>query len=271
MEEVFDRKTKKIQKEIAYGEKWIKLLYSSNFFLIKFFLYCITKFSFFSKLYGIFQKTKISKKKIVPFVKEYDIDVEEFEKTIEEFTSFNDFFIRKLKSDTRPIEKDPLIASLPVDGRYLVFQDISTADGFFVKGKKFQLNELLNDDVLAKDYENGSMVLARLSPSDYHRFHFPISCIANKARLINGTYFSVNPMALRKNISILSENKRMLTVLTSEIFGNVLCVEIGATNVGSITQTYIPGKTYNKGGEKGFFSFGGSSCILLFEKRENTF
>jgi phosphatidylserine decarboxylase len=139
------------------------------------------------------------------------------------------------------------------------------SDGFIVKGKKFSLETLLQDSDLAKQYANGSMVIARLCPTDYHRFHFPCNCIPERSYNIAGDLFSVNPLALRKNIHILSQNKRQITILHSKNFGKILFIEVGATYVGSIHQTFVPGEPYAKGDEKGYFSFGGSSLILLFE------
>jgi phosphatidylserine decarboxylase len=147
----------------------------------------------------------------------------------------------------------------------LVFPNIAEADGFWVKGKKFSLEALLQDRELSKRYEQGAMVIARLCPVDYHRFHFPVECVPGPAHLINGSLYSVNPMALKRTIEILSENKRMLTKLKTKDFKEVLFIEVGATYVGSIHQTYASGATYLKGEEKGYFSFGGSCLILLFE------
>jgi phosphatidylserine decarboxylase len=86
------------------------------------------------------------------------------------------------------------------------------------------------------------------------------------AQLINGPLFSVNPIALYKNFLILQENKRMITLINSDKFGQVSYIEIGATNVGSIHQTYKANSPLHKGDEKGYFSFGGSCVVLLFEK-----
>ena len=57
----------------------------------------------------------------------------------------------------------------------------------------------------------------------------------------------------------------MLTKLVTEDLGTVLLLEIGATNVGSIQQTFTPGQAVEKGAEKGYFEFGGSSTMTLFE------
>src|SRR6202044_707631 len=107
------------------------------------------------------------------------------------------------------------------------------------------------NDALAEQFANGSVVLARLCPCDYHRFHFPCDAIPGPAKLINGPLYSVNPIALCKNLSILSENKRMITELETDHFGKVLYIEVGATNVGSIHQTFTPYQRYKKGDEKG--------------------
>ncbi len=110
------------------------------------------------------------------------------------------------------------------------------------------------------------MAIVRLCPSDYHRFHFPCDGTPSKARLINGALYSVNPMALRKRISILAENKRMITEIDTERFGTILYIEIGATSVGTICQTFTPELRVEKGEEKGYFEFGGSCIVLLFER-----
>ncbi len=59
-------------------------------------------------------------------------------------------------------------------------------------------------------------------------------------------------------------NKREYTVITNDRFGKVVMAEVGATMVGSIIQTYV-GNTVAKGEEKGYFKFGGSTVVLLFE------
>lgn len=262
-----DRSTGKQETEKVYGEWALSLLYGHHFLsrsvgaLLRWF----SRIPLFSSFYGWLQKTKSSSKKIRPFVDAFAVDSSEFAEDIDAFDSFNDFFIRKLKSGMRPIAQGDDRAVLPADGRYLVYPDISLADGFLVKGKKFSLAPFLQDDALAKTYQNGSMVLARLCPVDYHRFHFPIDCVPSEPRKINGFLYSVNPVALKRNIEIFCENRRVVTQLESEVFGKVLFVEVGATNVGTICQTFIAGKKVLKGDEKGYFSFGGSAIAILFE------
>jgi phosphatidylserine decarboxylase len=148
-----------------------------------------------------------------------------------------------------------------------VFENIDKCDGFFIKGVKFDLREFLLDDALYEQFKQGSMAIIRLAPCDYHRFHFPFNCVPQGSSSIDGTLYSVNPMALKQDIGILTRNKREKTLLQTKLFGQVLYVEIGATCVGTIHQTFVPQEPYAKGDEKGYFSFGGSCLVLLFEPR----
>lgn len=267
-----DRETGQKTEEKVYGQKALSFLYGKGFvakFFSIFFLPLFCKVPFISKFYGFLQKTKKSKKKIVPFIKKFEMDISEFKKDVPSFASFNDFFIRELKKEARPISNSKAI--LPADARYLFFQDISKLDHFFVKDARFDLSSFLNSKELADEYDGASMVFARLCPTDYHRFHFPIDCTPGDTKLINGSLYSVNPIALKKDLSILWQNKRVLTFLQSGLFGQVLFLEIGATCVGTIHQTYTPGGFYKKGEEKGYFSFGGSSLVMLFKKGKISF
>lgn len=262
-----DRLTKKTEKEKVYGKIYIELLYGNTFIswlLALTLLPLLCKIPLFSRLYGHLQKSHFSKRKIKPFIEKYNIDATEFLDPVDSFQSFNDFFIRKLKPSSRPFVEDDEVAILPADARYLAYPNIHSSEGFLVKGKKFSLEELLQNSTVAHKYLFGSMIIARLCPVDYHRFHFPCHCVPNDPRLINGHLYSVNPTALKKNINILTENKRMITELHTKRFGTILYIEVGATYVGSITQTFTPAEHCAKGDEKGYFSFGGSCLILLF-------
>ncbi len=264
-----DRKTKEIEEEKVYGMYFISLLYGKkrlSKFCYKVLLPLFYKNAWLSNIYGCFQKMPLSKRKVKPFIEHFCVDSSEFAK--KSFSSFNDFFIRKLKKEARPISKN---LCMPADGRYLVFPSISNAKGFFIKGTKFDLKKLLASDELYQRYKDGSMVIARLCPTDYHRYHFPCDCTPGAPKLINGYLYSVNPIALRKNIEILQQNKRVITSLQSNDYGQIQYLEIGATHVGSIKNTFTPDKSYQKGDEKGYFEFGGSCLVLLFEKDKITF
>lgn len=265
-----DRLTGKLEQENVYGSNALHFIYGDD--LISRLvgtplLHGLVRYPFFSALYGWWQKQPWTKRKIQPFVDKFHVDLSEFEKSSPaEFESFNDFFTRKLKPHARSIPKEKDIAIIPADGRFLFYPNIDETDGFVVKGEKFNLRALLENDNLANQYRDGTMVMARLCPSDYHRYHFPCDCIPSPTSIINGWLYSVNPIAIKKDVHIFTQNKRALCTLETECFGRVLFLEIGATNVGSINETYMPNQVCAKGSEKGFFEFGASSLILLFEK-----
>lgn len=259
-----DRETGKEKEEEIYGGEYLRFLYGDTS-LGKWLCHLLSKRPFFSHFYGFCQKLSITKRKILPFIKNFSIDTSEFLEGVHTFSSFNAFFIRKLKPSVRPIARGAEWAIIPADGRYLVFPNLSKLDGIHVKGQTLSLGQLLKDEPLAHRYKEGSLVIARLAPVDYHRFHFPVTCTPSKPKLIQGPLYSVNPIALRQRISILAENKREITTLKTAEFGTLLFIEVGATHVGTIHQTFAPGELYAKGDEKGYFSFGGSSILLLFE------
>jgi len=268
MKEIFyiDRESGEKLKEAVYGEKALLFLYNDKWF-VKIFsrpiLAILCRFHLFSRIYGWIQKKSFTKKKIKPFVQRFDLNEKEFVE--KKFTSFNDFFTRKLVPSARPIDSRQDVAVMPADGRYLAYQNSDEIKKIFIKGERFTLSEFLKDEALSEKYSKGPIVIARLCPIDYHRFHFPFDCTPSKSKCINGKLHSVNPIALWENIKYLGENKRVVTKLKSDKFGEVLFVEIGAINVGSIHQTFSPNSHQAKGKEKGYFSFGGSCIVMLFE------
>lgn len=263
-----DRALGERNTEKVYGSAALKLLYGNDIvskLLGAPLLQLLSKVPLFSALYGYWQALPLTKSKISPFIRDFHVDASEFLDKVDSFRSFNEFFIRKLKKEARPIAPGDTVAVIPADGRYLFYPNIAECSGFIVKGQKFELSTLLEDPVLAAEYAQGAMVIARLCPSDYHRYHFPCSGVPKETRFINGWLYSVNPVALKKDIHIFTQNKRTVCELETDQFGKVLFLEIGATFVGSIHQTYKPGQHCAKGAEKGYFSFGASSLILLFK------
>ena len=259
----FNRYTQRLETEAVYGEGFVRWTYTNPFGRLA--KHAVAKRAFFSHWYGWRMNRVGSRRKIAPFLLRYGLDVNEFSSPPASYRTFNEFFFRRLKPGARPIAADPRVAVFPADGRHLGFPDISQMDGIFVKGQVFDLRELLRDDALARQFQRGAMVLSRLCPVDYHRFHFPVGGLATEPRVINGWLFSVNPVALRRNIHIFTENKRALTRIESPEFGTVLMLEVGATCVGSFAYTFPPQTRVAKGAEKGYFRFGGSSTITLFE------
>ena len=260
----YNRYTQSTETEQVYGEKWLRWSYETP--LGRLAVAALIKRAWFSHWYGWRMNKRISAQKVLPFIVDYGLDTEEFVRNPLEFSSFNQFFYRALKKEARPIASGGEVAVFAADGRHLVFPDVDAADGFYVKGMKFALAELFGDEELARTFAGGAMVISRLCPVDYHRFHFPVDGTPSEPKLINGYLFSVNPIALRRNAGYLVQNKRAVTLIDAPRFGRVAMLEVGATCVGSIKNLFPAGRPVEKGAEKGFFAFGGSCVITVFQK-----
>ncbi|TIH13399.1 phosphatidylserine decarboxylase [Marinifilum sp. JC120] len=262
--EYIDRKSGELCKEIVPGEHWLKWLYHNP--LGKLALHGVVKRKFISQWYGNKMDSPASKNKIPEFVKDLKIDMNEATRPMEEYDSFNDFFIRQLKPEVRPINRSPETIVSPADGKIIAFEKINGLDSFFVKGQQFSLDKFLQNSMLSKKYEEGTLLIIRLAPVDYHRFHFPAEGNISASSPIKGDYFSVSPYAVKNMLRVYWENKREYSILKTAGAGDILLCEVGATMVGSIIQSYTPDSEVKKGQEKGWFKFGGSTVIMLLEK-----
>lgn len=259
-----ERKTGEIKVEKVPGEKYLKFLYYNPLGELP--LNLVVKKKFLTEYYGKQMDKPESVKKIPSFIEAADINISEAKKKVEEFTSFNDFFYRELKDGARPIDFSQDVLTSPADGKILVFEDLEKEKEFYIKGDRFTLEEFFANKELAEKYRDGVFMIVRLAPIDYHRFHFPTDGVISQSRLVDGAYYSVSTHAIKKNFRILCENKREYSILKTERFGDIAMFEVGATMVGGIKQTYSPDTAVKKGDEKGYFYFGGSTCVLVFEK-----
>lgn len=264
MIQVYNRKTKSYEEELVAGKRYIEWTYESP--VGKNITELIAKKKLFSKVYGMFCDTKHSTNKIASFVDNFNIDMTMAKKKVNEFSSFNDFFIRELTPEARPINKEESILISPGDGRITAYENIDLDNLVQIKGFTYSLKELINDDAVSDKYKNGICIILRLCPTDYHRFHFVDSGIPFENHYIKGYYYSVNPIALKNVSKLFCQNKREWSLFKSDNFKDILHIEVGATCVGSIIQTYNANTHVNKGDEKGYFKFGGSTTILFFEK-----
>ncbi len=257
-----NRQTGKIQIETPPGEGFLKMLYNNPFGKLA--LLPIVKRKFLSEWYGRQMDKPSSVSKIRKFVDDLNIDINEAEKSVSDFTSFNDFFYRKLKPEARPIASGFVS---PGDGKLLAFENIIDVHNFFIKGREFTLEEFLDSKELANTYKNSSLLILRLAPNDYHRYHFPYDGTPSEMIKIKGDYLSVSPYALAGNFTkVFCENKREYCILETKDKGNILLAPVGATMVGSIIETYTANKNLNKGDEMGYFAFGGSTIVILVDK-----
>ncbi|ORY01148.1 hypothetical protein K493DRAFT_278223 [Basidiobolus meristosporus CBS 931.73] len=215
----------------------------------------------------------VSVRDIRPFIQFHQINTDEIQDPLESFQNFNQFFYRKLKPGSRPLASpdDPRVVVSPADCRCTCFSTIDKATRLWIKGEEFSIARLLGNlseesQALAQIFENGSLAIFRLAPQDYHRFHFPVDGRVRSHQHIDGHYFTVNPMAVRSGLDVFGENKRSVSIIESEQFGLVGYVSIGAMMVGSIELTCEAGQRYSRMDEFGYFAFGGSTIVLIFQQ-----
>lgn len=215
-----------------------------------------------SKLGGAYMDSGVSKHRIARFVKSNHIDLSDYENR--PYTSFNDFFTRKILPDRRVFSSYETDFCSPADSRLSAFKVDETAV-FKIKGNPFTLAELLGDEALARQYAGGTVLVFRLSVDDYHRYaYFDGGKVAVPPRYIPGAFHTVRPIAFAHNRKVLCQNAREVTVLDTENFGKAIYIEVGAMMVGRIVNHSKT--TFIKGEEKGYFAFGGSTVVLVLEK-----
>lgn len=264
MIQVYDRKRGVMIDETVPNDMSLIMLYHSRYG--RGLLYLLFRKKILTDMIGKRMKSAGSAKRIKPFIQKYNIDELEFESPVSAFNNFNDFFIRKLRSGARLFEGSDQTLCSPCDGRLKAWENIETDFLCQFKGLEYSLTRLLGDEELASEYEGGTCLTFRLSPTDYHRYHFIDDGVCSPSQTVNGKYYSVNPIALEKIKDIYVSNKRSMSVFDSAHFGKVIIVEVGATAVGSICNTYEPNTRVSRGMEKGYFEFGGSTILLFFKK-----
>lgn len=255
-----NRETGETYYETVMGDGALRFAYET--FLGHCFKGLLFNNSGLSRLMGWYYDSGLSRRQIPLLASIPGCRVEEAEFPPEKYTSFNDFFTRRLKEGMRPFAPGEEILSSPADGRVAVWENLSGEGAIPVKGAERTLNELCCEKLKGDSF---AVAVIRLAPVDYHRYHFPCSCFQKEEPLkVKGKYHSVNPVALAKHPDLYVENTRQITVLESELFGEFRFIEVGAFGVGSIIQHATPG-AHAKQDEKGCFKFGGSTVILVFD------
>lgn len=266
----FNRSTQGMETELVYGDSAIKFIYDNSFGQV---LAPLVASKPVSQLYGCYQDWSISKNKVPPFVEKFDIDLSIYkagsvsaEKKENSYKSFNEFFIREFEANERDFVGNENKMPAFCEARYFGHDEINNDVKIPVKGKLLNSKDLLGGSKWSKDFEGGPLLIARLCPVDYHRYHYPLAGETLDSFQIKGQYHSVNPIALSSKPEIFIVNERRASILETEKFGKLAYIEVGAAMVGKIIQSHDEIKPHGKGDEKGYFLFGGSTVILLGEK-----
>lgn len=215
-----------------------------------------------------------SAREIPIFIEFHNLNIDEIKDPLDSFKSFNEFFYRKLKEIARPVEEpeNPSRLVSCADCRMMAFETVSEATRLWIKGREFSVKRLLGETYAheAPKYDGGALGIFRLAPQDYHRFHSPVDGVVGPMTYVAGEYYTVNPQAIRSQLDVYGDNARKIVPIDSPVFGRVMCVCVGAMMVGSIVTTVQEGDQIARGQEFGFFKFGGSTIVMLFEKGKLT-
>lgn len=214
-----------------------------------------------SKLAGRYLSSAHSKWLISKFIERNEINMDIYEEC--DYSSFNDFFTRKIKPDCRPVPEDLDVLISPCDCLATVYP-IQENTTFSIKNTEYTLRSLLCSPRLAKRFRGGYAYILRLTVEDYHRYLYSVSGKQSKNYHIDGTFHTVNPIA-NDYLPIYKENTREYTVIHSKEFGDVLQMEVGALLVGKISN-HKQSTVVTRGEEKGFFEYGGSTIVVLTQK-----
>ncbi|MCD9146830.1 archaetidylserine decarboxylase [Pseudophaeobacter flagellatus] len=258
--QVVNRETGLVFDEVILGEKWIRWAYQDS--STKLLERLLFRAPLISRLFGCWFDSRWSRGKIKSVIEELSIDMTEAVRPAQDYASFNDFFARHLKPEARPYNPAPDEIIAPADGRVLVFPTLENDIFVPIKGHPMSINTMLQD--MAKPFLGGALAIVRLCPADYHRYHFPMAGMIERCQEIDGALHSVNPIALGAGPDVFGENKRCNTLIKNDTIGHYCFSEVGAFGVGSILNTKTTGAV-QKMDEKGYFKFGGSTVVVVFQ------
>ncbi len=214
-----------------------------------------------SRMAGRFLDSALSKWLIAPFVRKSGIDLTQY--MGQPYPSYNAFFTRRIVPELRPIDRDAKSLIAPCDSRLSVYP-VTMEGNVTIKDTPYTMESLFRSKKLAQKYEGGWLLVFRLAVDDYHRYCYIDDGTKTRNYRIPGVFHTVNPLA-NDVYPIYKENTREFSILKSRNFGRVLMMEVGALLVGRIVNHHEE-KMVQRGEEKGYFEFGGSTVILCLQK-----
>ena len=256
---IYDRAGKRVVDSVDYGGAQTRFLYTSPWGRA---LLRLVSSKAFSRLNALYNNTGLSSRKIPKVEEAYAIDPSEYDGKA--FRSFNDFFTRRLDAAARPFSDKPTDFIAPADSK-ATYKHISPDLLITVKGGRYSMGGILEDQGLAQEYSDGTCLIFRLSVDDCHRYVFPDDGAMLWSKAIDGVLHTVQPIAHLSSRPYLS-NYRIVSRLRTAHFGDILFIEIGALLVGRIND--YRKEAFHKGEEKGFFELGGSTIVILLKPHE---
>lgn len=196
------------------------------------------------------------------FVRVYGVDLSEYDVPEAGWESFDAFFTRPIREGARPVDPDVRLAVCPADGRLEDAGPIDRGATLRVKGKLYDVGELLGEPADAARFDGGTFGVVYLAPPDYHRVHAPVAGRVSLVRHVPGTLFPVNLIGTEHIPRLFARNERVVVYQESEVHGTVATILVGAIGVGRIGVSFDDILT-NTGVEKGTRTYGNGSAPRL--------
>jgi phosphatidylserine decarboxylase len=281
-----DRRTRQVCDERLYGDLLVRALYSDAFEHAPL-LVSAASSRWISNALSILSYNTLMRGKgtgLKRFLRQAGVDLAECVKEPETLDTAKELFERQIRFwSCRPMPDNPAVVVCPVDSRVIVgsLRETST---IFIKEKFFDFAELLNSDrrQWLDAFRNGDFAVFRLTPEKYHYVHVPASGQVADFFEIDGRYHSCNPQATVSLITPYSKNRRVVTILQTDVpdgphIGLIAIIEVVALMVGQIEQCYsemhydfprpmLAGMFLKRGQPKSLFRPGSSTVILLFQE-----
>ena len=204
----------------------------------------------------------------------YRVNLDEVAPAPGAYQCFDAFFTRRLREGSRQIDSDDVVS--PADGTLQASGPIDSGARLFVKGRPYEVGELVGDPRESSLYSEGAFAVVYLSPRDYHRVHSPVDGQITTVRGVPGDLFPVNAIGERHFSRLFVRNNRVAIVIETPKLGRVTVVMVGAVMVGRISVVAIaeddtpdgvhridPPLAVKRGDEIGVFHLGSTAVLLV--------
>ncbi len=212
-----------------------------------------------------------------------ELNMEEIECNPDEpnygFNSWNDFFTRKFKKDSREVtaeNKDPYVIISACESQpYKISTNVQANTKFWLKGQPYSIEYMLNHDESVEKFIGGTVYQAFLSATRYHRWHSPVDGKVVRCFNVPGTYYAevntypydeAGPNNSQGYITHVAARAVILIESDNPDIGLMAFVAVGMAEVSSCVIRVEKGQVLKKGDELGYFQFGGSTHCLIFQK-----
>jgi phosphatidylserine decarboxylase precursor len=226
----------------------------------------------FFQSFGAFMDTTDSAKELDSFIKDPSYNIDDYDRGPGGWFTFNQFFTRHVKPGKRPVDAicDNKIIVSPCDGVYKGCWRIDDNSAVTAKDTDYSIIDLLEGSAYKDRFSGGIFTHSYLDTNDYHRYHTPVGGVVKEVRKIPGDVMvktirdESGELKTISDVGFQFRQTRGLVILESEI-GLVALLPIGMGHVSSVNLTVEPGISLVKGEEFGYFAYGGSDMVMLFQ------